>query len=480
MSGPDRHSSPFLIPCLAAAGAIALSLFVAAPSSAAEGVPTLLREGRSLELELDEIPMTDRSFRARLMRIDRGAIRRAARDAGPLDLELFDDLHVRAEFTASRKLSRGGLLWTGTPERDPNGSVVLLNRRGSITGSVRIDDRVYMIRPWAGGAHVVEEINMDLFPSEANDFEIAPQWSDAAGAHHRSAPPAALDVEGVEAADDEIRELTVLVVFTGGARKEAGGRQALVSLVELGVEETNLALERSNVNARFELVGVKKVPFKATSDSSDDLFKLRVHGDGVLDKATNLREKFDADFVQLITDDADPAICGRAYVVDVLGPNAAEFAFGLTQVRCISPNYTFGHELGHNMGLAHQKGSAGVTGQFKHSFGYCEPSLSFRTMLAVSGTCSTRRVLNFSSPRSRVDGLPTGVKGQADNARSILKVLDELVVFRGGAGAPDAPAATGEPDVARSDEGTPAEETPGAPAAPRQRPVKLDPVLDPR
>jgi len=339
-------------------------------------------------------------------------------------------MEIRALPESSKSLSGGGLLWVGKPERDAKGSVVLLHRGGATTGTIHVEDRVFSIRPWTRGVHIVEEVNTALLPVEFDDFERAhPRGS--IGTTLETAPSGAdLGIASRSMENDEIHEVTVLVLFTGGARKEAGGRQAIVSLIELGVAETNLALENSNANVRFKLVGTKKVAFKATADSIADLRALRTIGDGVMEKAHTQREKFGADFVHLITDTGDPEICGRAYLPDAKESDAAEWTFGLTQVRCVSPNYTFGHELGHNMGLAHDREGASAAGQFRHSYGYCDPNGAFRTMLAISSSCPVRRVLQFSSPRETISGAPTGIKGNADNARSINKIAETMSNYR--------------------------------------------------
>jgi len=268
----------------AAAVGLILIAVLSAPAISEEPPPRLFAEARSASLlEAQGLPMTERSFRARTTLVDRQAVRSAMRGGPELDIELFDDIEVRALLDRSQRLANGASLWVGRPERDENGSVVLVHRRGSTTGTIQVDDRVFSIRPWERGVHIVEEVNMDLLPSEGNDFERARHgvWSER---------EASISEDGPSVSDDEIRELTVLVLFTGGARRDAGGRQALISLIELGVAETNLALENSNVNARFELVGVKKVAFKATSNASADLQMLRIDGDGVMDKAYSARE----------------------------------------------------------------------------------------------------------------------------------------------------------------------------------------------
>ena len=66
--------------------------------------------------------------------------------------------------------------------------------------------------------------------------------------------------------------------------------------------------------------------------------------DGHMDDVHRIRDRYDADLVHLITDPDD--LCGIA----TLGPGASR-AFGITDHSCILYDFSFAHELGHNMGL---------------------------------------------------------------------------------------------------------------------------------
>ena len=51
------------------------------------------------------------------------------------------------------------------------------------------------------------------------------------------------------------------MVYTPRARRRAGGVEAIASLVGLGVAETNLGFEKSEVKSRLRLVEIAEVPF---------------------------------------------------------------------------------------------------------------------------------------------------------------------------------------------------------------------------
>ena len=74
--------------------------------------------------------------------------------------------------------------------------------------------------------------------------------------------------------------------------------------------------------------------------------------DGFMDGVHARRDQLGADLVSLIVDN-DTGSCGVAWLMQTPSVTFAPQAFSVTVYDCISPNYTFGHELGHNMGAAH-------------------------------------------------------------------------------------------------------------------------------
>ncbi|MCF6156425.1 MAG: hypothetical protein E3K36_14565 [Candidatus Brocadia sp.] len=79
------------------------------------------------------------------------------------------------------------------------------------------------------------------------------------------------------------------------------------------------------------------------------------------------------------------------------------------------------HEMGHNIGCAHEDGSGAV---FDHSKGHVFPP--YMSVMAISGWT---RVSQFSNPDVSYLGLVTGTN-DADNARSITRVKLTVSQFR--------------------------------------------------
>ncbi|MEO1082847.1 MAG: choice-of-anchor D domain-containing protein, partial [Acidobacteriota bacterium] len=224
------------------------------------------------------------------------------------------------------------------------------------------------------------------------------------------------------------------------ARIGAGGTAAIENTIQLGVTQTNLALANSGAVPRVRLVHSAELPgYSEAPDLRDQLNRLVNPSDGVADSVHHLRDQYRADFVKLVVNSPNGG-CGYANVMaGSMNPGFEAFAFSITARPCISSNYTFAHELGHNMGCNHAPEDPTTTGAFPYSFGYKDEQRGFRTVMAYSclnsrltipGTGDCPRILQFSNPdRLSPAGLPTGTASQ-NNARSINGVRMILANFR--------------------------------------------------
>ena len=254
-------------------------------------------------------------------------------------------------------------------------------------------------------------------------------------------------------------EIDVAVVYTPAAREAAGGVAAIEAEIDLLVAETNQAYETSRVDHRVTLVDASEVPYVESGDSTLDLSRLLDPSDGHMDEVHSLRDEVGADLVHLIVGETDD-ICGRAYRPGV---------FGLSLQGCGA--FTFAHELGHNMGLRHDRHQVhhNQGGVRSHpAYGYVNQraldagapeSKRWFTIMGYPTQCrdagvSCGRLAAFSSPRLQAGGdllgVPygsggSGVNGPAD-AVAVLNATGPAVALwreRGTAVANRPPVAVG-------------------------------------
>ena len=253
--------------------------------------------------------------------------------------------------------------------------------------------------------------------------------------------------------------IDVAVVYTPAAREQAGGTAEIEAVIDLMVAETNEAYQASGVYQRLALVARSEVQYAEAGDYRD-LDRLADPADGHMDEVHAMRDRTGADLVHLVFKHQDHPFGGVAH----LGGG-----FGLSCQHC--GGGTFAHELGHNMGLLHDRyqthhNEGGVSPD--PAYGYVNQqafaaeaarSSRWRTIMAYEIQCadadtSCPWLLRFSNPRQRYDGDPlgvphgtgeTGVTGPADAAAVLNATGPAVALWRDrpdGANRPPAPAGT--------------------------------------
>ena len=247
---------------------------------------------------------------------------------------------------------------------------------------------------------------------------------------------------------DEMPTIDVAVFYTPGARRQAGGNAEVETMIDLWVAETNQAYQDSGVNQEIGLAAREEVDYEVENrNRALALDRLRDSADGYMDEVHEIRDRTGADLVHLIADGTGPA-----------GIANTPGAFGVTCASCDSS--TFAHELGHNMGLWHDRYVDGGSGDLPFSHGYVnqraftasapEPS-RWLTIMAYNLQCddagfSCDSIMRFSNPNQTWLGDPLGVSGgqrtqavdgPADAARTLNLTRHSVADFR--------PRASGNP-----------------------------------
>ena len=155
--------------------------------------------------------------------------------------------------------------------------------------------------------------------------------------------------------------IRVLVPWTEAAECAASGlasgcvvstttENTMEALVQLAIEETNDAYTLSGIDAQLVLAYAYRDPdnyieYAGTRDPfTNALYDIQGKSDGKLDAAHTLRETYGADAVALLIH--DPTYCGIGFYTPSPSANTM---FSVTSWSCATGNYSFGHELGHNM-----------------------------------------------------------------------------------------------------------------------------------
>mmetsp|Transcript_9556 Transcript_9556/g.20665 ORF Transcript_9556/g.20665 Transcript_9556/m.20665 type:complete len:510 (+) Transcript_9556:277-1806(+) len=251
--------------------------------------------------------------------------------------------------------------------------------------------------------------------------------------------------------------IDILVIYTQGAKRDAQNHNhgPIQDLVNLAVAQTNEAYVNSGINAELRLAHLHEDTSGYTADEGSTsmrppLYQLTYkHGhervpDGLLEYAHQMREDKGADMVALITTGAG---CGIGWISGncaTCNPDK-NWMFSVTKYSCATGQYSFAHELGHNMGCNHDKGTTGRCGTSNYRYGYRDPNSQYGSILSYpckSGQCdehpggSCTRAKFFSTPdpnylwNGRPMGRPRGHSlGETNNAKTINDRAEHISNF---------------------------------------------------
>jgi hypothetical protein len=347
-------------------------------------------------------------------------------------LNFFDAELRTLELDQPREYPKQTKVWRGRLRGEAGSDVTLVTHGTTMAGTILSNHRLYKIEAAGGNLHRLVEVDEEALPPDHHPLVVADNDPVAAppteGASQQPNTTAA-------AAGDSVVDL--LVVYTSAAKTQEGGQAAMEALIALGVDSANQAYSNSQIALQLRLVHTAEVAYTESGAIDADLTRLRSTTEGFMDQVHQLRDQHKADLVALIVDNGG-GFCGIAYVM-TNGPRAgfASSAFSVTARDCIANN-TLAHEMGHNMGNAHDRATGG-TGVFAYSYGYRDEIGRFRTVMAYAcPTVSCPRVKYFSNPNIMINGRPAGVAhtvdpaNSADNARSMNDVRQIVAAWRTG------------------------------------------------
>ena len=255
------------------------------------------------------------------------------------------------------------------------------------------------------------------------------------------------------ASTNAIVTIDVMVAYTPGIVQEYGSKSAALTRINNLVAIANQAYSDSKVNQRIRLVDTGEVnyPDNTSNDSAlDDITGYDSNGNQVpippsLANIRAIRAKYGADLVSLLRkyDNATNGGCGLAWII---GGNETPIvptednAYGYSVVGdggdagyyCLDTS--FAHELGHNMGDAHDRANADNPGAYPYSYGYkSSSSTGFATIMAYGSPNQTPLAV-FSNPNISIcQGQPCGVadssSSSADNAHSMNNTAALIAQF---------------------------------------------------
>ena len=257
-----------------------------------------------------------------------------------------------------------------------------------------------------------------------------------------------------------------VAVFYTPATKTAQSwttKLAAETAVQNLVTQTNMAYTASGVHQRIKLVAVEEVTYTedpSAAEMTEDLVRLALKSDGFMDGVHAIRDRTGADIVMLLRSEKAGTVSGTAYTMSEVSTTFASSAFGVSIVNAA----TFAHELGHVMGLRHDRHVSCrpecLPRTYPYAYGYVNQeafkrgapaSKRWRTIMSYDLQCtentpsfSCTRLLRFSNPRqthlndplgvalTSTNGSGPAVDGPADAVRALNNTRNTVANFLRG------------------------------------------------
>ena len=384
----------------------------------------------------------------------------ASRDGGELVLTAPDGETLRLRYDHHVEHPDGNWTWVG---RDADGAdAVLTFGEEAVFGVIPDgDEGTLRVITRGAGAWLVAtdrsrepDVNRAATRSGQPDYLIPPSLAAAVASAQRQSPGMAAADVGVAAAAPGTIDL--VIGYTTGYTAQLGGiASAQTRLVNL-VDIANQALLNSKVARRLRLVRVVEVDYPDATENALALEELTGYRSGsgeipvpeALEPLREARDDYGADLVALVRPFRMPENdgCGIAWLIGGGQStfDAADAPFGYSVVSdgfdddeengttYFCRDESLAHELGHNMGQAHNAEDSTSAGAHPYSYGYREASeTGFYTVMAHRLPGSSQVAIRyFANPEVNYSGRATGVVDSADNTRSMDLTMPIVANFR--------------------------------------------------
>ena len=367
-----------------------------------------------------------------------------------------DSLTIGENTTWIGHLADYGTSYTATITYSASGiNGYILTPAGAVSLTMSNTDQAYLFNPGAAGFKSVDGECTPSHPLPAQTGMEANPTVDGNTPRvlhiaQSSALRAGAPIETVAAASVD-PTIDVLIYYTPGILSVYGGIDRLTTRIDQLIALSNQAYTAGKLSYRLRRVGIELANIQDNTSNNTVLTQF-VSGQGVFSTVAAKRNAVGADLVTILRPlyTQTQGSCGVAYVSGAGQTNVsgyANYAYSVisdgndrTGLPYYCDDLTFAHELGHNMGLMHDRAtvaqqSGGVsplpTGATAYAYGY-----------AVAGKWGSimsytfPHLVKFSNPLdstcngNQVCGIPASSSASADNVQALGLTMPIVANFR--------------------------------------------------
>lgn len=335
----------------------------------------------------------------------------------PTDSSIVAEIHRQQSLSSSIQTLSGSL--------SDGGYFALANFNGAINANFRTGDgQFFQIRESSSGS-VFVEVDPLLYPP--CDGQVTPS---ADLLNQSSADETSLEQDTFTfqpTAKDypqAANRIDVLVAFNTEARDESGGYNGIISAIYLAIEETNQAYANSGLNNTvLNLVYAYEMDRQPNAIDGSELEVWADNSDGIQDEIHTLRSQYGADICSVWFGSSTTG-AGIGYL-QLLNFSNSSTGFNLCNLQAATGNYTFAHEVGHNLGCQHDADNASyklptenlTQDDLNNGYASLYPSYAYgwhletnlkRTIMAYDKSPGYPRIPYFSNPAIAYNGESTG------------------------------------------------------------------------
>lgn len=305
----------------------------------------------------------------------------------------------------------GDITWVGhLDDKGPGYRAIITQGENGNIGQIVTPEGIYLIESEEGHTWLVDV--------QASGLQSGSFQNDGKAAFNAAPSPKAPVAKKIAQSNAQTASTTidVMILYTPGMNS-----RTVDTRINYLFALANQAYIDSKVNLKIRLVGKQLINYTDANDNGLALDAL-TQGVGVFSSIRNLRNQTGADLVSLIRPfhSTSQGSCGIAWINGsyggylTAGNGYSVVSDGADGSGFYCNDYALAHELGHNMGSAHDHAHSDVPGKYAFSYGY-----GFNGRFGTIMSYYRPTVGLFSSPNLNCQGGPCGKASSADNARSI-------------------------------------------------------------